>query len=62
MAYLWPICEESMACSKHGLRALWLESLPLGTIWPVLNDLNGRFMVGFMAWFVKCPWHDQSMV
>ena len=26
------VCEESMAYSKHGLRAVLLESLPLGTI------------------------------
>ena len=34
-------------CSWHAqsmvLRAVWLESLSLGTVWPVLNYLNGRF-------------------
>ena len=32
-----PVCEVSMACSKHGLRAVWLKSLPLGTIWTMLK-------------------------
>ena len=27
-----PVCEVSMACSKHGLRVIWLKSLPLGTV------------------------------
>ena len=39
-----PVCEESMACSKHGLRVVWLESLPLGTVWTVLNGLNDCFV------------------
>ena len=44
---LWPGCgrfhgpvyEESIACSKDGLRVVWLESLPSGSVWLVLNDL-----------------------
>ena len=32
-----PIYEVSMACSKHGLRVVWLKSLPLGTVWTVLK-------------------------
>ena len=27
-----------------------------------LKLFYGLFVVGFMAWFVKCPWHAQSMV
>ena len=26
------VCEESMACTNHGLRAVWLEFLPLENV------------------------------
>ena len=47
------VCEESMACLKHGLSVVWLESLPLGTVWLVLNSLNGRFVTQLwsVSWF-----------
>ena len=28
-----PFCEVSMACSKHGLRVVWMKTLPLGIGW-----------------------------
>ena len=40
LGYGWfrgPVFEVSMACSKHGLRGVWLKSLPLGTVWIVLK-------------------------
>ena len=59
--FLWLICgrfrglvrEESMTCSKHGLRVVWLKSLPLRTVWPVLNCSNGNFVA--RLWPVLWP-------
>ena len=31
------VCEVSMACSKHGLRVVWLKSLLLKIVWSVLK-------------------------
>ena len=51
-----------MACSKHGLRVVWLESLPLGIVWPVLNSLNDRFVA--RLWLVLWPglWSVHNML
>ena len=27
------VCKVSMACLKHGLRVVWMKSLPLRTVW-----------------------------
>ena len=32
-----PVCEMSLACSKYGLRTVWLKSLPLFTVWAMLK-------------------------
>ena len=53
MAYLWLVCEESMSCSKNGLMDVWLESLSLGIVWPVLNGLNSHFVA--RLWSVSWP-------
>ena len=63
MAWLWPVCEKSMACSKHGLRVVWLESLPLGTVWPILNGLNDRLWHDIdMQWSSHCIMHVKHRI
>ena len=31
-------------------------------LWPGCGRFHGPVVAGFMARFVKCPWHAQSMV
>ena len=57
------LTREQTMCSIGLLRQAILRlDKPEKSYCKLLGDFRGPVVAGFVAWFVKCPWHAQSMV